>query len=259
LTVRYVIRPPSMKTTPLRLKELFSAQGMYRWPSRRVLPRYTEDFILSYHSPELWEDFHALNREEQSRLRDIERLYRSSKSTQRSTLSSTFPTPKTFTVSTIPREQPPTSPSGRWVVRPLRHHAGLHFRITEDPYDFTPEEYISEFYPKNREYRVILVKGHPVATLYKSTPPGTANDIPWNHSVSTFKTVRTFSNSFLSTTDFLSHLSACDFLKYVHLCALDILCDTRNHTRPYVLCEINFAPALSIENTLNGVRDAFYR
>ena len=70
----------------------------------------------------------------------------------------------------------------QFVVRPLRHTGGIGYRVTADRHDFIPgQEYISELFPKRREYRIIFVFGQPLIVLRKKPNEGVTHDLPWGH------------------------------------------------------------------------------
>jgi hypothetical protein len=143
-------------------------------------------------------------------------------------------------------------PNTRWVVRPLRHRAGQGYRITQDPTDHDPaREYVQELYPKRREYRIIYCMGVPIITLLKRVPENADPDGPWNHACgSTFITIEDLSRSYLRHTDVYDRLSAVPVIQNAHLVAADVLLGEDND---YVVSELNFCPALTIEANLRKV------
>jgi hypothetical protein len=154
--------------------------------------------------------------------------------------------------TSAPDAEPDLRSSDEFVVRPLRHRSGIGYRVTFDPNDFEEgREYISRLYPKRHEYRVIFCFGTPLITLLKRVPEGIDPNGPWNHANgSTFITVNNPDNNRLRHTDCIERLSAFSVVKNAHLVAADIMLGD-NHD--YVVSELNFCPALTIENNLRKV------
>lgn len=175
----------------------------------------------------------------------VQEFYNSNKYQQRSLLhDEDVPVPKTIGIHGEHFDGP-------YVCRPLRHRGGHHFHVT-DEYSLSPEIYISALFPKKHEYRVIYCKGHKVATLYKRVPEGIGVDQPWNHTNgSYFVSVNQEDNDRLRHTNCYEKLSACSYIQHADLVAADILLDRE---RNYVVCELNFAPAITIPQTLESIR-----
>ena len=240
MPIRYVIRPQSIRTTPRLLANAFNAQT-FRWPNRRsTLPNWEQDFFLVYPRPS--QVLHCTDEYDV-----IWNVGRATKPVQRAYLSSHgVPVPLVF------NHQQLGPYIGRWIVRPLRHSQGVGYRITEDPYDHDPQvEYVQRLYPKRFEYRIIFCLGTPLITLLKRVPDDIDPDGPWNHSNgSYFVTVHDINNNRLRHTDVYDRLLAVDVIKHAHLVAADILLGDGND---FVVTEINFAPALTIESNLQKV------
>lgn len=142
---------------------------------------------------------------------------------------------------------------GRFVVRPMHHMKGHHYRLTHDPGSFqTGSEYVSEVFRKTREYRVIFIKGNPLVVLRKKVPEGTDPEAPWNHATgSFFQTVNDVPACMLSRGDFFARMRDCPLVRDAHIVGVDVLWNKYG----YVVCEFNAAPALTIENNLQKVVD----
>lgn len=136
----------------------------------------------------------------------------------------------------------------QFVVRPLRHARSAHYRVTQDRLDFSPgTEYISELYPKRREYRVVFVFGNPLIVLRKKPNEGVTEAEPWGHVNSRFQTINDVPGSRLSQTDALQRLASFPVIQAAHIVAADLLYNNR-HEKPWVCLELNFCPALDIDN-----------
>ncbi|HEY6018533.1 MAG TPA: hypothetical protein VIY48_01100 [Candidatus Paceibacterota bacterium] len=136
----------------------------------------------------------------------------------------------------------------KFVVRPLRHSGGRDYRVTDSISDFVGgQQYLSELYPKRREYRVIFCFGKPVIWLRKHENEGVSSDEPWGHVNSSFKTIQDVASCKLSATDCVSRLSAYPVVRGAHIIAADILYN-RKHEKPYVVLELNACPGLTIDN-----------
>jgi hypothetical protein len=136
----------------------------------------------------------------------------------------------------------------QFVARPLRHSRGAGYRVTSDRSGFTPgEEYLSEFYPKRREYRIIFVKGEPLIYLRKKPNEGVDASQPWGHVNSRFQTINDVPGSRIGRTDAASRLSGYSVIRGAHIAAVDILYNDRER-QPWVALEVNFCPALDIDN-----------
>jgi hypothetical protein len=144
----------------------------------------------------------------------------------------------------------------RFVVRPLRHTRSMGYRVTSDRLDFSPgKEYISELYPKRREYRLTFVFGKPLIWLRKKQNEGVSPEEPWGHTNSKFQTINNTAASPLSATTAVDTLSGLDIIKGSHIVAADIMWNP-DAAQPWVCLELNFCPSLEIENNRNKVKDA---
>ena len=142
----------------------------------------------------------------------------------------------------------------RYIVRPLRHSGGRGYRITSSPTDFEEgREYIQEVYPKNHEYRIIVVRGKPLFTLYKRHP-NLAQDQPWNHANgSSFVTVDNPDNNRLRHTDIYERISnASGLLNNLDLVGIDVMYAKRGE---YVVTEFNLCPAITLEHNIQKVKE----
>jgi hypothetical protein len=240
MSVRYIVRPMGILSTPKRLKEVLNASRTIRSDSVRLLRsrsvNWENDLYLSY--PLIP---HLATCEPYQIVREF---YKYDKGQQRSYLRAFVKTPDSYI-------------SNQYVVRPRHHRAGHDFVITEygqteiNPYT----HYVSPLFPKVKEYRVIFVKGVPLITLRKVfnsiTPDPT---LPWNHAQgATFQTINGgHSTSSLRHTSCISDLLNVPVVQHAHLIGVDVMMDAHNN---YAVCEINFCPSISIEANLQTIKE----
>lgn len=262
-------------------------------PSHRK-PSYLKDFFLTYPPIEELEEYAQMppnqpswnrlrNRNTESRRDDLLQIswmdsYRSarafasaSKPSQRRILSDAgFPVPRTSSSSEARQATDNTieaiwfgvDRSGRdlelqlkYIVRPLRHSGGQGYRLTDNPSDYEEErEYIQEVYPKNHEYRIIVVRGKPLFTLYKRRPETLTYEQPWNHANgSSFVTVDNPDNNRLRHTDVYERINnASGLLNNLDLVGIDVMYARRDK---YVITEFNLCPAITLEHNLQKVAE----
>jgi hypothetical protein len=238
---RFLIRPRDFKKTPKRLSELLGTQRTITYTGHNnIIPDWSLDFFLSYRFP----SSEVLNATE-----DYTRLhlfYCSSKRDQRTILAEDG------------IKVPNSYPSEKYIVRPLRHFAGRDYRVTEDDSDFDPQlEYLSPWFPKTSEYRIIYSKGQPIVTLLKRVPEGLSNLEPWNHdNGSSFVSIHQHENNRLRHTTVYQDLSRSKIIQSAHLTAIDVLyCKQQRLQKPrYAVCEVNFCPSLTIPDNLERLQ-----
>lgn len=259
--IRYVIRPPSILTTPQRLRSALQARRTIRMPSRRLFS-LERDFFLAYPPSEQITGF--TNAEQEIAYQRIRDFYRSTKPVQRASLASLgFPVPRSFDPIDAALAGQDNPGTGRllFIARPLRHFGGQGFRTlsseqAQEPGLWDPQtEYLQELYPKSHEYRILIVRGHPIITLLKRVPPETPVDVPWNHSHgSSFVTVDNPGLNRLRHTDVYDVISRNqDFFQFIDLAGLDVM--FRSEDQSYRVCELNLCPSLQIEDNLRKVSE----
>lgn len=141
----------------------------------------------------------------------------------------------------------------RYVVRPLRHHGGVGFRVTHSKEDYDPNsEYISPLFPKKREYRVIFVFGTPLILLRKKPSDDATEDMPWNHTTgSSFQTISSMEECRLHIqTSFFNDVQGFPVIRDAHIVAADVLANGNR----YAVCELNFSPAITIPSNLERIK-----
>jgi hypothetical protein len=252
---RYILRPPSIGSTPKRLKRWLKADGVKKvQPGAELMADWEKDFFMAY--PPLESVVNP-----PPNYLEMRALYVSDKLRQRQWLSNQgLPVPGTFTRLGQAFGNP--VPGGDWgyVVRPLRHRGGAEYRVAGHSSDCDPEhEYISEVFPKRWEYRIILVKGKPLVTLLKKTIRSIAFNQPWNHANGTyFVTCHSYASNRLRWTDVYDRLEQSPVLKQFHIVGLDVMLGDRHALglprHPYAICEMNFCPSLTIQNNLEALR-----
>jgi hypothetical protein len=105
---------------------------------------------------------------------------------------------------------------------------------------------------------VIFVFGTPLITLLKRVPEDTPNTVPWNHSNgSTFVTVNNEENNRLRHTDVVGQLLGLPIIQDSHIVAADIMLGEERGD--YRVCELNFAPALTIQSNIARVVEHIQR
>lgn len=280
MTIRYVIRPPNILSTPRALKQGLGARRTLSPPfSNGRKPSLSRDFFLFYPQIEDLEEHGTLLRNTHNRslhqptegrssrlhwqrtldhYQNIRTFFASNKPQQRATLrDSSFPVPP-FAIrrsefsGMVEMARHLGFPSTKYIVRALRHSGGIGWRITESPTDFTEgEEYIQCVYPKNHEYRIIVCRGVPIITLLKQVPSDLPRSQPWNHANgSSFVTVNDPSNDRLRHTDVYDRIAACELFKHIDLLGIDIMYRRQNE---YAVCEVNFCPGIHIQDNLQKV------
>ena len=231
---RYVVRPKGILTTPRLLAEKLDARtrsaGQVCWQS---------DFFLYYPEP-------SVVRNADEAYHKVFNFARKTKKGQRDAIRETGVL------------VPDCYESDRCVVRPLRHRSGSDFRIVPaGTAHNTTTEYVSPFFSKQWEYRLIFSKGTHLLTLFKRVDPGTPSDVPWNHACgSTFVTTNNWNACRLRHTSVLGDLQGCPIINTAHLVAVDVMLRKQPlGAWEYAVCEYNFCPSLSIERNLEKVVD----
>jgi hypothetical protein len=139
------------------------------------------------------------------------------------------------------------------VVRPLRHRGGRQFHVLPiqeiEGLTLYGSSYISQLIEKISEYRVLYFRGKRITTYLKTNPENIPADQPWNHDNGTrFCTIHYRCNDPLSD-DFYQKLDNCTLVKEADMLAFDVLWKDR----PYIT-EVNFAPGLTIQRTLDKIK-----
>lgn len=226
MRIRRIIRHPRMLTSPRLLARALGVRTARLTPERVIDPARDFCFFGKH-------EFFAAN-----------------KFQQRAELAEYLPVPWTGTITGG------NPPEGKFVVRPLNHQKGEHFRVTENANDYNPRrEYISALFPKTREYRLVYVYGSPVLLLRKQVPEGVTAEQPWNHATgSTFQTVNDWSTSPLMRTDILKRLEECPVIQEADIVGVDVAINGKKNPL-YVVFEINSCPALTLEDNVEAVAE----
>jgi hypothetical protein len=252
MSIRYIIRPKHIWSTPNTLKRAFNAVRLlpYGRDTRygRRAPDWHRDFFLVYPPADM-----VTNADDT--YRSIRAFCGGNKRDQRLHLSfQGIRVPATPSSDMANTYSPSTADPKRYVVRPHRHSKGEGWRITEDPEDFNPAtEYIQELYPKTHEYRILFVLGTPLITLYKRAE-GIPQDQPWNHAQgASFVTVNDYENNRLRHFDVYDRLKELDVIKSAHIVAADVLYASKKNG--YAVTELNFCPSITIPDNIERVKD----
>jgi hypothetical protein len=240
----FVVRPKAVFGTPKKItKELREKNPRWKlrfYPNPQKPDRrfdYRRDFLMFPVSPDHVEGFpeafvNSVNFAHKNKLH------------QRKELEQYVPVPK---VSGSHAEAE-TLQGDQFVVRPLRHFGGMGYRVTSNRLDFSPgTEYISELFPKRREYRVIFLFGKPLIFMRKKPNDNVTEEAPWGHQNSFFQTINDIPGCRLSETDCVPRLSSCPAVSGAHIVAADILYN-KNSEGKYSVLELNFCPGLDIDN-----------
>ena len=238
MTIRYVVRPPSMLTTPRMLAQRLNAQRVVSVQARGVTFDPEQDFFMTYPVLDRMEDYDEGYR----------RLYDFSRRTKFDQMlflgTNGIKTPRDY------------NSLGVGVRRPLRHHGGSDFTMVSSV-SSSPEGYYKvPFFPKEYEYRMLYVKGTLVATLAKVMPAGTPNNVPWNHTHgASFQHVE-WNRCRLRFTSVKSDLESCSVIRHASIVGVDVMLkrpEGSTNGWDYAVCEFNFCPGLSIEPVIQKV------
>lgn len=249
MDIRYVVRHPHMMTTPKLLRDALGCR-LRQWPPRqkKYTPSWNRDFLFKVPEPhELQEagDYDCLTKAQK-----LHTFFGANKAQQRAILNASgLPTPWTSTTKNTW-----SGSSASFVVRPLRHSQGAHYRVTQDPNDFTPgSQYVAELFEKEREYRIVFVYGEALVVLRKHVPDGTPRHLPWNHAVGgTFRTINDVPNSKPFKSGAIEALSVHPVVRAAHIVGVDILWKRPDE---WTILEFNAAPSLTIEENVKKVAD----
>jgi hypothetical protein len=247
----YVVRPPGMLTTPAAIAAALGCKAKkYPNPAIDRVFHYGKSFFMTNVHPG-----HTTGAPPE--FTNVHSFFAKHKYGQRQALENAgVSVPAAFgsAAAAIAHSASVTDDGLCFVIRPLRHSGGEHYRVS-DGSDLGANEYASVLYPKKREYRVIFVFGKPLIYLRKKPNEGVAEDAPWGHVNSKFQTINDIPNCRLSQTDCVERLSALDVVKYSHVVAADILYNSKE-PQPYVVLELNMCPSLSIADNLAKVVEA---
>jgi hypothetical protein len=274
---RYVLRPSTIMRTP-RLLATAMASETRRYPSlRRGRFDPSRDFFLVYPPPSMIEGLSGQALQDYTKLQGF---YSANKYDQRRIISGHtsrglesggIVTPVSYathadaqsrgtgsdrSLSTRDSTVSPAPPSSTqlYIVRKLRHAQGKDYRVTSSILDFEEgKEYISELFPKTREYRIIYVFGEPLLILRKKAPEDLGPEQPWNHANgSFFQTVKNWKTCRLTPTGVIEKLREAFFIKHAHIVGVDVMLSKDGE---YSVLECNACPSLLIEDNLHKVAD----
>ena len=136
------------------------------------------------------------------------------------------------------------------IGRPFKHHSGHGFyvcRSQEDIYEakWKGAVYFSQYYPKRNEYRIHIADGKCILMSIKC---GNKNKRIWNKRKNGFKFRHMYRSEWLENEHLMDMVrTSKKAIKVLGLDfgAIDILADAGEGFPPFVICEVNTAPALS--------------
>lgn len=234
--IRYIVRPPTILTTPRKLKEVLNAERTVNPRVSRRSLSFVDDLFLYY--PDTLHDVEPYQ--------IVRKFFIKNKHAQQThLLTSGVKTPEAYEPH-----------NGSYVVRPYRHSGGRDFRVVFGEDWDSNTHYGVPLFPKVKEYRVIFVKGVPIITLRKvfqsSTPD---HSLPWNHAQgASFNTIAGgHEASSLRHSNAVRNLLNVPVVQHAHIVAADIMLNRNNE---YAVCELNFCPALTIESNLQTIKAA---
>lgn len=247
--IRFVVRTPEITYTPKLLAKALGARirkyPNEKWPHREF--DYRRDFFFA--CPDAGRVRHA-PRDYLS----LQTFWGLSKALQRQEIIRLgLPAPLAFTS----RYEAAYLPKGKYVIRPLRHEQGRHFRITEEATDFREgREYVSELFPKTREYRIITIYGEPTILLRKKVENPDPL-LPWNHNTNGafFQTVNDWKGSKLGQLDVFEKIKDNPIVRAAHIVGVDILYAKGK----WCVIEFNSSPAIQLEHNVQKVAETIKR
>lgn len=157
--------------------------------------------------------------------------------------------PKTW--DTIEQFMDDPNRTGPYIIRPTKHQQGKQLLVAQNAMEVEEavmqlgnDSYISEFYPKTREFRVHVAHGK-VLVMHEKPAPEDKNTVAWNRHVNhdAFKVIK------WGDYDVAVAKLAIDTVKLLELdcAAVDILAYPEDKKLPKaVVCEVNSAPTLRL-------------
>lgn len=249
--VRFVVRPNNIRRTPKRLARLLSARRT-ALVSDSTKFDWLQDVFLAYPSEDRVANVDA------SYIASL-KFYTSNKKAQRLLLhQSGVPIVPVYHDGAF--VGPEWDDTGMYVIRPLRHRAGIGFSTLPKESLLTTlskqSEYVSPCIKKTKEFRVVYYKGQRISTYLKKVPANLDYLDPWTFAHGcVFHTVSKEINDKLNHIGFYDRLDS-SVVSDCHLCAVDVL--LTEDKKPYV-SEVNLCPGISVKRTLSrilGVEDA---
>lgn len=251
MSLKYIVRPPNIVTTPRLLSIMFKSKirkdlnPTERNRSSYFFTYYPELKNRNFFSTPIDNDHYLVARDFQY----------ATKFHQRERIRSLgFKVPDSFL-------HPGGMKNGnRYIIRPLRHTQGNGYVVSDDPKELKHGMYASEIFPKTHEYRLILIKGIPTVLLKKEFSGEKKAESAWNHSTgeATFITINTEVSNLKVNTDLFKHIGKPEVqanLSCFDIIAMDIMYNKKR--REYSICEFNLCPSLSIENNLERIKEVW--
>lgn len=144
----------------------------------------------------------------------------------------------------------PTETDFPVIGRPAKHHSGYRFYVCRTSRDVRRAkrrgaEYFSQYYPKKNEYRVHIASDK---CILMSVKKGNKNKRIWNKRKNGFYFRHMHRSEWINDNHLMNMVKVSkEAIKLIGLDfgAVDILADAEGGFPPFVICEINTAPALS--------------
>jgi hypothetical protein len=231
--LRHILRPEYIHKTPALLAEDLDVSTR-RWPGTTTIPDFSRDLFMIY--PAATEV--ANGGRNYPALREF---FASNKAVQRQKIIAMgLPAPAVY----LSNQVIPWGTPGPFVVRPLTHMKGEEFRVVSDPRGIPQDHYLSPIYAKEREYRLLYVKGE-LILMWQKDPGRKQPDQAWSNV--DFLTIERKGDSFLfSRTDARARLAACPIIRNAHIVGVDVMYrSTGAHTGDWSVVEFNTCPSLT--------------
>lgn len=237
---KYLLKSHNFRRTPVLLKHALGARKLVSAGGRfQPALDWRRDFFMAYppHYPNVMANLPPSYGE-------ISQFWSASKANQRQLLMAAgIKTPEAY-----------ASGATHYIVRPFRHYGGTDYRITTDPTDYNPDtHYLAPAFPKQREYRVLYVYGHPLILMRKKPGPNAGTYDAWNHgSGAYFQTISSMDQCKLALeTQFFSDIANYPVVHTAHLVAADVISNGSH----YAVTELNFSPAITIPANITRIQN----
>jgi len=276
MTIKYILRPDNILTTPTLLKEGLNAIRTIKAteptttnrtvnPHRRnlsmaILANPSRTFFTCYHGTRINGFLHSELESSNTRIRphspttsilsSLHTFFSKNKYEQRKEIGVQGICVPPSAITQAEANELPNYGLG-FVSRPFHHRGGSGWNRVDSTGAWNGSGYLSPIFPKRFEFRVIFVLGRPLITLRKRV---TERDptVPWNHTMgSTFITVNDPNNNYITKyTDLVDRLCTLPIIMMSDLIGVDVM---MNSNHEYQVCEFNTCPALTIENNLSSI------
>lgn len=242
--IRSVLRPQGHATTPVLLANDAGGKKARVNGVNGFTGDFNQDFFMMYPDPA------SVQGGNSEAYQFLYQFFSKNKGQQRILLSDLgIPTPKTYLE--------PSAGTNRFVKRPLRHQGSQGYSVVTGgmPSFVEGEEYLSEFFPKEREYRIVYVYGSPVLAIRKKPKEGVTKEMPWGNTNATWQKINLEECLLKTQTDCITKLNNCPVLRHAHIVAVDILYNSSCNPK-YSVLEFNTCPDLQVNSYRQIVAEA---